>query len=207
MVPPTSLVRGLREQIADRLRDEVLAGRIAAGTALREIELSQRFEVSRGPVREALQQLTHEGLLVAEPNRGVRVRSAAPDSIRQLIVPVRRTIETFALRSFFDQIDDDDFATWEEILQRMKNACRRADYPAITEQDLALHRSFLIRAGQEDLLAIWSVIVARVRLHFRQGHARYPRPMDIYNEHGELIDTFRGDDVEAAVKALEENIA
>jgi len=203
----STLIRGLREQIAERLREDVFAGRLPEGTPLRETELSQRFGVSRGPVREALQQLTHEGVLIAEPNRGVRVAPSAPDSVRELVVPIRRTIETFALRSFFCDISEADFATWESILGRLKEACKERDYAGIAEQDLALHRSLLDRAGQPDLVAIGSVLVTRVRHHFRLGHLTYDDPMEIYTEHRGLIDTFRRGDLEAAVKALEENIA
>jgi len=201
------LVKGLREQIVDRLRDEILSGRVLEGTPLRETELSERFGVSRGPIREALQQLVHEGVLVAEPNRGVRVAAAAPDSIRALVVPIRRTIETYALRLFFSEITEADFAAWDVICDRLKEACRRKDYAAIGEQDIALHRSFLERAGQPDLIAIWSVLVARVRHHFRQSHLAYEDPMEVYAEHRALIDTFHRGDVEAAVHELAENIS
>ncbi len=201
------LIKGLREQIIERLRDDILSGRLPEGEPLRETELSEQFGVSRGPIRESLQQLVHEGLLVAERNRGVRVAPQAPDSLRELVVPIRRTIETFALRLFFDRINDDDFAAWDEILGRLKVACRQKNYAAIAEQDIALHRSFLERADQPDLLAIWSVLVARVRHHFRETHLAYDDAMEIYAEHRALIDTFRRGDLEAAVKELEENIA
>ena len=201
-----TLIRGLREQIVERLRGEILAGRLPEGTPLREVELSERFGVSRGPIREALQQLTHEGMLVSLRNCGVRVAPDPPDSIRELVVPIRRTIEVFALRLFINDLREEDFAGWEQILSRLKAACEKRDYAAIAEQDLALHRSFLHRAGLEDLLAIWSVLVARVRSHFRANNPRYADPLEIYAEHRDLIDAFRRGNLKAAVKALEEHI-
>jgi len=57
------------------------------------------------------------------------------------------------------------------------------------------------------LMAIWSVLVARVRHHFRETQLAYDNPMEIYAEHRALIDTFRQNDLEAAIKKLEENIA
>ena len=200
------LIKGLREQIVERLREEILSGRLPEGAPLRETELSQRFGVSRGPIRETLQQLVHEGLLVAERNRGARVAPQAPDSIRELVVPIRRTIETYALRLFFDNINKEDFETWNEILVRLKAACRKKDYAAIAEQDIALHRSFLERARQRDLIAIWSVLVARVRHHFRKTHLAYDNPMEIYAEHRALIDSFRAGNLERATKELADNI-
>ena len=67
-MPDAQLYRTLPQQIAALLRQEVLSGKLKPGDALREIEVSQRFDVSRGPIREALRQLTQEGLLVLEPN-------------------------------------------------------------------------------------------------------------------------------------------
>ena len=73
MMAPIAFAPSLREQIADRLRADLLSGNIPEGESLTEQELSERFAVSRTPVREALQQLTYEGLLEGRRFAGVRV--------------------------------------------------------------------------------------------------------------------------------------
>src|SRR5262245_21011464 len=171
---------GLRKQIADRIREDVLAGRFEDGERLRETELVARFGVSRTPIREALVQLTHEGLLEGRPNCGVKVATSPPDSIREFIVPLRRTIETYALRQFFHEIGPSDLKRWQQILARLREACRQRDFAATAECDIAFHRSILERAGQPALLSIWSAIVVQIRRHFRASHERYPNPLDIY---------------------------
>jgi DNA-binding GntR family transcriptional regulator len=202
------LVRGLRGQIVSRLRDDILSGRLPEGRHLSEAQLAGRFGVSRPTIREALVQLTDEGLLVARPNCGVRVASPAPDSIREVIVPIRRTIETHALRLFFDDLNGDDFRAWEKILGKMQDACRERDRTAAVEQDIAFHRSLLERAGQPDLLAVWTTIVARIRHHFWRTHlSRKNKPIDVYADHRALVEAFRAGNKEAAVRALEEHIA
>ena len=206
MANSVALIHGLREQIVDRLRNEILSGRLAAGRRISEASLVERFGVSRTPIREALLQLTHEGLLDAKPNCGVRVAPAPCDGIHELVVPIRRTIETFALRSFFETIHGDDFQLWEAILDRMKAACQARDFPAIAEQDLDFHRSIIRRADMPDLEAIWSAIVARVRSHFQQTQSEYTDPMDIHAEHARIVDVFRTGDVDRAVVMLEANI-
>lgn len=199
--------RGHREAIAEHLRDDILSGRFLEGAHLSEVSLAERFGTSRGPIREALQQLTHEGLLLGKRNCGVTVAPAAPKAIRELVVPLRRTIEVYALRLFFDDIDEDDFRLWDDLLRRLKIACRKRDFAATAEIDIAFHRSLLVRAAQPDLLMLWQTIVGRIRTHFRKSHTRYQDLMDVYREHQGLVDAFRTGNEAAAVKALKDNIA
>jgi DNA-binding GntR family transcriptional regulator len=197
------LIRSLREQVADHLRRDVLAGELSPGEHLREVELAGRFGVSRGPVRDALLQLAQEGWLVLEPHCGAKVASRAPEALLPLIRAQRRMIEGFALRLFFKDITPGDFAAWDDILEKMRAACEREDYPAIVLQDIALHLSFMERAGQPDLLDLWLPLVARMRFAYAKY---YHSAMEIYDEHRAIIDAFRRRDLKAAVKTLETNI-
>lgn len=202
-----SLIHGLREQIVEQLRDDLLCGRLGEGQRLSEQELVDRFGVSRTPIREALAQLSHEGLLEASPHRGVRVAPTPPNEIRELIVPVRRTLESFALGLIFDELNDEDFRVWDAILAEFKQACKAKDCNATVRCDIAFHRSIIRRANQKDLEAIWSAIVARVRSHFWKSHRGYSDLMDLYREHKRIVDAFRAGDKQAAVEALAESIA
>lgn len=67
------LTEMLREEIYATLRSEILTCALAPGIELREQELAVRFEVSKSPVREALQQLVREGLVAVMPRQGYRV--------------------------------------------------------------------------------------------------------------------------------------
>src|SRR5262245_15680663 len=200
-------IQSVREQITDRLRDDILSGRLAEGERLHEAKLAERFGVSRGPIREVLAQLTHEGLLEAKPNCGVRVAPSDSEAVSDLFVPIRRVIETFALKHFFHDIGERDFLAWDSILLHLKSGCERKDVAAIVQYALAFHRSILVRAGVPALLTIWRTIVARIRRHFRQATARYGTDlMGIYEEHRRLVEVFRSGDREPALKALEEHI-
>jgi len=200
-------IRSVRDQITDLIREDLLCGRLLPGERLSEVKLAERFGVSRGPIRECLAQLTNEGLLISKPNCGVSVAPETADDVRDLTVPIRRTIETYALRLIFDQLDDRDFRMWEEILHRLGTACRDGDQESITLQDIAFHRSIITRADQPDLLAIWQTILVRVRGHFREAVQRFGDSFErIAAEHRELVETFRKGDQEAAVSALEKHI-
>lgn len=190
------------DAIAATLRDEILGGRLPAGRRMTELELSKRFGASRAAIRPAIQQLAMQGLLVCKTNCGAAVAPEAPKMIRDLIVPIRRTVEVYALRLIFSDLTEGDFQTWENILARMKVACARQNLHTVAECDLAFHRAIVERAAQPDLLAIWETLICRLRSHFRRSQRQLARLSDIYDEHRELLEVFRGCDEEAAVEQL-----
>jgi DNA-binding GntR family transcriptional regulator len=83
--------------IVERLRDEIWAGRLDPGSRLVESELTARFAVSRGPVREALRRLSADGLIEHRPHRGAVVRRLKEREIRELFL-IRIEMEALAAR-------------------------------------------------------------------------------------------------------------
>uniref|UniRef100_A0AAU2JS54 GntR family transcriptional regulator n=1 Tax=Streptomyces sp. NBC_00049 TaxID=2903617 RepID=A0AAU2JS54_9ACTN len=75
----------LRQQIADALRDEVLAGRLPPGTEFTVKQIAEQYEVSATPVREALVDLSAQGLLELVQHRGFRVRIFSVDDFRGMV--------------------------------------------------------------------------------------------------------------------------
>ena len=89
----------LRAQIADALRDEVLAGRLPAGRDFTVKEIAEQYGVSATPVREALVDLSAQGLLDVEQHRGFRVRVFTPDDYRAMVEARTLIIEGVLRRS------------------------------------------------------------------------------------------------------------
>ena len=82
-------------RIADSLRETIATGGLEDGARLYQDQLAEDFETSITPVREALKLLQAEGLLVAEPHRGVRVAFPDLDQIASIYV-MRRLVEPYA---------------------------------------------------------------------------------------------------------------
>ncbi|MCC7084548.1 MAG: GntR family transcriptional regulator [Pirellulales bacterium] len=196
----------VRGKIVERLRNDVLSGRIEPGQFLRQEKLVARFRVSRMPVREALMQLANEGLVEAVANCGVKVRESPPDHIQEFLTPLRRTIEVYALQLCFDSLGDDDFNRWDSMLKKLRRACQRRDIPSVTECELEFHRSIVERAGEPTLLGVWSVIAYQVAAYMREWHKKYTDPMDNYREHAKIVALFRAGDKQLAIKFYAEMI-
>ena len=196
------IYRTLPEQIAARLQREVLSSKLKPGDPLREMDLSERFGVSRGPIREAFRQLTQQGLLVLEPNKGVRVAQNPSVEVRPLVVQLRRKIETFVLDSIFDRITADDLAVWDDILDDIKAACESNDVDALTEHDLRFHQAIIQSHDDKDLFTLWQPIMMRMLMHYN----RLDDIMESYREHKRILDAIHSGQKAEAIRALEANI-
>jgi DNA-binding GntR family transcriptional regulator len=128
--------RNVREQVTDRLREEVLLGKFQPGEALREIPLAERFKVSRGPVRDALLQLSQEGLLESVPNRGVRVGKVWDEKLIPVMAAVRFDLESFAITELIRKTPSDFFNKINRNLRLFQLACEDKDMPAVVQLDL-----------------------------------------------------------------------
>lgn len=197
-----TIYRSIPEQIAARLQQDILLGILQPGQPLREQDLSSEFGVSRGPIREAFRQLTEQGLLTLEPNKGVRVAQLPSPKVRPLIAELRRKIELFVLENIFERITEADLAAWEEILEEMRRACERNDLRSLVEQDLRFHRAIIQSHDDEGLLILWQPIALRMLMQYN----RFTDLMDSYHEHRRILDAIRARDKAAALQALQENI-
>ncbi len=105
------------DDIARVLEDEIVGGVIEPGAVLRQESLSERFDVSRTPVREALRRLAALGLVSFEPNRGVRVRSISAHELREAFL-VRAELEGLATGVATPKMTAADLAELDAIERR-----------------------------------------------------------------------------------------
>ena len=92
---PVHLASTKADDIALLIEEAIVSGELAPGAVLRQEQLSEQFQVSRTPVREALRKLAAVGLVSFVPNRGVRVRTISRDELREAFL-VRAELESLA---------------------------------------------------------------------------------------------------------------
>ena len=100
------------DEIALALEEAILAGELAPGEVLRQEQLSERFAVSRTPVREALRRLAALGLVSFTPNRGVRVRALSRQELQEAFL-VRAELESLATELATPRMTPEDIEALE----------------------------------------------------------------------------------------------
>ena len=131
------------DDIALALEEAIVSGEIPPGSTLRQEHLSEQFQVSRTPVREALRRLAALGLVSFEPNRGVRVRMLSLDEIREAFM-VRAELESLATEIATPKMTDDDLAELERAERRFSRATGAlVEMSHDGRQDLEIARDWL----------------------------------------------------------------
>jgi DNA-binding GntR family transcriptional regulator len=108
------------DEIALALEEAIVTGELAPGAVLRQEQLSEQFEVSRTPIREALRRLAALGLVSFVPNRGVRVRTLSRDELREAFL-VRAELESLATELATPKMTAKDLAALEAAEQRFSD--------------------------------------------------------------------------------------
>lgn len=105
------------DEIALILEDEIVSGALEPGVVLRQETLSERFGVSRTPIREALRRLAALGLVTFVPNRGVRVQALSREELREAFM-VRAELEGLATEIAASRVTTEDLAALDEAERR-----------------------------------------------------------------------------------------
>lgn len=118
---------GLREQVVDRLRMAIVAGRFQPGARLIERELCEMMDVSRTSLREALRELQADGLVTQTPNKGITVSVITYDTAKS-IYEVRRSLEGLATRLFAERASAQQISDLRQSVEQLSTVY--ADFSA-----------------------------------------------------------------------------
>ena len=178
--------RSLDMQAADLLREQILDGSFAPGARLLEIDLSAQFNLSRGTIRSALQQLTHEGLVVQYPYRGCAVCSLSSQDAWELYT-LRQTLESLASRLACDKITPQRSQILQAGLDELANAANRNSWRDIANADFALHQEIVQMTEHRRLQAQYKIVEQQIRLYIISCNALNPDLNQIVAEHQQLV--------------------
>jgi DNA-binding GntR family transcriptional regulator len=126
------------DDIAGLIEEAIVSGELMPGSVLRQEQLSERFGVSRTPVREALRRLAALGLVSFEPNRGVRVRTLSYEDLREAFL-VRAELEALVTEEAARKLTGDDL----EELERCELSFARLTKEVRSQEPGSARRSLM----------------------------------------------------------------
>ncbi len=196
--------RVLREDIRDRLIEEILGGYLVPGDRLVETRIAQNYGVSQAPVREALRDLELLGFIVSAPFRGSVVREISTSDLVQ-IYPIRAVLEGLAARDAATRISAADLKRLESLTTSMQKSAARGDTRAAIADDFAFHLTVVEASGNWLLKQFWE----RMRLAtttFLTVSRSHHALAEIAQRHTPVLEALRARAPEAAERAMRRHI-
>lgn len=191
--------------IADRLREAMARGDLPPGTQMAEAELARELGVSRGPLREGMQRLTQEGLLVSYRNRGLFVIEMTPENVRDMYV-ARAAVERAAAREIFQHDPaktDEAGAALGKVMGRMETAVRRGQASAVSRADIEFHETLVAQAGSERLSRMHRTLLTETQMCIHALEDTYAGNNDArVQEHREIAEALVSGDANLTDKLI-----
>ncbi|KUG54423.1 GntR family transcriptional regulator [Serinicoccus chungangensis] len=175
--------------VAARIREAIASGEIAPGSQLGEVEYAARLGVSRGPLREGLQRLSQEGLLVAHRNRGLFVVEMTDDRVRDLYL-ARAAVE----RAAGDRIHETDPQEASQallaVVDDMAAAAATGDVRRVSTVDIRFHQVLVDRARSPQLSRFHATLLTETRMCIHLLEPTYAVDEERVGEHREIARSF-----------------
>ena len=158
-----------------RIRELIISGEFAPGSRLRERELSHALDVSRVPVREALQQLEAEGFIDTSPRRGATVKQITLRDVNELF-DVRLSLEVLAARLAAQaSARGESSARLQQMMEQAEDATVRHDHQQIPLINTALHAEIVSLGGNSLLESSMKPLLGRMQWLFTLTGHRDPQ--------------------------------
>jgi DNA-binding GntR family transcriptional regulator len=191
--------------IADQLREAIARGLLPPGTQLGEVELAAQLQVSRGPLREAMQRLVAQGLLRSERHRGIFVRDLQPDDVRDIYF-ARLAVEQAAGRLILRDDPTVAVALLNDALRELERAAERNDPVAMADADQSFHAVLVAASGSPRLGRMADGLLVESRMCLAALQNTFPPAQELLAEHRLLRDAVRSAEQSRLADALEEHM-
>ncbi len=184
------------------IRAKILANQLVSGTRLKEDNWAKKMEVSRVAVREALNRLLGENLLVKGEKGGCFVKTLDLAEIKE-IRELREVLEVGALRLAVQRVDNKQVAELEKICDDFSNMVQNGYFSGACEADIKFHETLMKLSGNHKLSSLYqrsNIPLFHLKLGKQMTHMN---DYDLTNtEHRQIVDAIKARDTERAEKVL-----
>ena len=191
----------LRVQVAAAIRSAIVTGKLRPGDPLVETVLAEQLNVSRAPIREAIQDLENDGLVETVAYKGKRVK---PLTVREVveICDMRQIFEVVAVRRILARGTSTD-ALWGPC-REMEVAAGRGDKEGLVGADEAFHRTLIQLSDHQLLVRLWNGLYHRIHqiMSLRDDDDDL---VDIAATHPPIVTALQAADTELAVRLVSEH--
>ncbi|MFX0200096.1 MAG: GntR family transcriptional regulator [Candidatus Hodarchaeota archaeon] len=190
------------EIIYHKLIDHILHGKIVPGEKIDESKLSQEFQVSRTPLREAIRRLQSEGLVTVEPQRGATVKRPSIEEVSE-IYAIRPKLEGLAVELAVNNFNEAEQRKLLEFKRKFRSSLQGMRNLKWLEDNIDFHFYFAKLSGNDTLFQVIKNLNMRVH-KYRYISLMHPECIEQYTfQHEQIIDSVINSNPKKAGKVME----
>lgn len=179
----------------------ILAGELAAGERLDQVRLAEQLDVSRHPVRQAIERLAERGFVLLSPHRSAVVTAHSIDDLVELY-SLRESLEDMALRASWPSLTGGGLKELEDIHKRLAAQDSQADIERYMHENRAFHLAFYRDCGNRHLLRTITTLFDLSERYQRTALNSERRQNQSRDEHAAMMDALRAGDLELLSRRL-----
>ncbi len=194
-----------KQQLAyQQIKEDILNNTYPEGTVMVERKLCDIYHVSRSPIRNALQQLTHEGLLSFVPGKGTVVASFTTEDILE-VYDLIELLQTYAVSACISKSNALAVNALEVALENMKKSLDNGDIYHCTRWDQKFHELLVSYSGNKRLETIYEQLDCQQMLFISTILDDMDLAQNSYKEHAAILDAIKAKDPEAAHNCIRQH--
>ncbi|GIC07395.1 transcriptional regulator, GntR family [Vibrio cholerae] len=197
------------ENLTEYLIEAIVEGQLAPGSKISEPELAKQFQVSRGPLREALMRVEGLGLIERIPHIGARVIQLSPTKLVELYA-VREALESMAARLAARNITEIELAGLESLLSTHSTHIDQVEGASYFHQqgDFDFHYRIIQASRNQQLIGLLcDELYHLLRMYRYQSPRSHSRPVEALEEHKFILRAIRQRDEELAEMLMRRHIS
>lgn len=206
---PIQRSQSLREQTYQVLRSAILTGEFLAGSRLVETQIADKLQVSRTPIREALQQLQQEQLVITDRNGNLRVVSFSTDDAKNLyrcrLVLEQESVLEACKKATVEQLAKIELAVKQAEQAFGQNLNQLSSYQLL-HIDYQFHRAISECAGNPWLTLLLDQLFDKMALLRVQTIQQNLKVLEIRSEHRQIYEAIAQHDYQKALQSLTEHL-
>lgn len=197
----------LADQAYESIFKGIITGELRPGERLNEVHIAAQMEISRAPVREAIQRLRQKGLVVVAPGRQPTIIRMTVEEVRQLY-HVRVALEHAALDEIAPKHGPDLAKRLVSVVQKIKRYAESGRIAETVDEEVRFHETIVAQSRNDLLIDMYSMLAARLRILLamsidRSSSASLEAVADC---HDDIIRLIQEGDFDACKQALREHI-
>lgn len=198
---PISRVKSLKERAYDKLKELIVTGALEPGEMQNEKRLAEALGVSRTPVREALLELSQEGMVAFVQGKGVVICKLTPQQIRE-VFEIRRVIEGYIVKKIATRLTDTDIKEIDKNIRNQEKMLLKADRLAFIEYDKQFHLYLAAKIGNQRIESILNNLRDQIHLMGIRAVENDSRMKQVIEEHRAIFSGLKEQNSQKALKAM-----